>query len=222
MTEKQIAPNCAKCDAKFCDNRDIQATSLPTFCPMKVATETVHNIVDLVNSNADLKKLYLASAWVEKNAYETVRGDITPVWPRVCEVMEFAKQLGIEKLGVAFCIGLSDEAKKVVKIFENNGFKVQSVVCKCGNVDKTRFGVPPTDKIGGSNSFEAACNPVLQAELLNQAGTGLNVTVGLCVGHDSLFFMHSKTPTTALIVKDRVTGHNPVIALYSQYHKSRL
>jgi len=165
MTEKQIAPNCAKCDAKFCDNRDIQATSLPTFCPMKVA---------------------------------------------------------IEKLGVAFCIGLSDEAKKVVKIFENNGFKVQSVVCKCGNVDKTRFGVPPTDKIGGSNSFEAACNPVLQAELLNQAGTGLNVTVGLCVGHDSLFFMHSKTPTTALIVKDRVTGHNPVIALYSQYHKSRL
>ena len=31
------------------------------------------------------------------------------------------------------------------------------------------------------------CNPILQAKLLNKAKTDLNVVVGLCVGHDSLF-----------------------------------
>jgi len=222
MPAKQVSPNCANCDAKFCGNEEKQVANLPVFCPMKTATDTIQNVVNSVNTDAELKKLYLASAWVEKNAYETVRGKITPVWPRIREVIEFAKRLDVKKLGVAFCIGLSDEAKRVVEIFEKHGFEVYSVVCKCGGVDKTRFGVLPSEKIDNSNDFEAACNPLLQAELLHQAGTGLNVTVGLCVGHDSLFFMHSKTPTTALIVKDRVTGHNPLVSLYSQYHKNTL
>jgi uncharacterized metal-binding protein len=34
-----------------------------------------------------------------------------------------------------------------------------------------------------------------------------------------LFTMTSKAPVTTLIVKDRLLGHNPVIALYSNYHK---
>ena len=50
---------------------------------------------------------------------------------------------------------------------------------------------------------------------LAEAGTELNVVIGLCVGHDSLFFQHSRVPTTVLVVKDRVTGHNPVAALYT-------
>jgi uncharacterized metal-binding protein len=45
------------------------------------------------------------------------------------------------------------------------------------------------------------------------------VIVGLCLGHDMLFTMNSKAPVTTLIVKDRLLGHNPVIALYSNYHK---
>jgi len=44
----------------------------------------------------------------------------------------------------------------------------------------------------------------------------------LCVGHDSLFFKHAEAPTTVLAVKDRVTGHNPLAAIYlsdSYYRK---
>jgi uncharacterized metal-binding protein len=51
--------------------------------------------------------------------------------------------------------------------------------------------------------------------LLAAAGSELNVLIGLCVGHDSLFFQHSKAPVTVLMVKDRVTGHNPAAALYT-------
>lgn len=39
--------------------------------------------------------------------------------------------------------------------------------------------------------------------------------MGLCVGHDSLFYKHAKAVTTTLVVKDRVLVHNPVMALYT-------
>jgi uncharacterized metal-binding protein len=37
--------------------------------------------------------------------------------------------------------------------------------------------------------------------------------VGLCLGHDSLFFKYAKGLSTVLIAKDRVLGHNPIAAL---------
>jgi hypothetical protein len=37
--------------------------------------------------------------------------------------------------------------------------------------------------------------------------------LGLCIGHDSLFFRHAKGLTTVLVAKDRVLGHNPIAAL---------
>jgi uncharacterized metal-binding protein len=48
------------------------------------------------------------------------------------------------------------------------------------------------------------------------------VIIGLCVGHDMLFTSNSKAPVTTLIVKDRMLGHNPIIALYSGYHRAIL
>ena len=68
------------------------------------------------------------------------------------------------------------------------------------------------------------CNPILQAKLLNEAGTDLNVVMGLCVGHDSLFYKYSDALVTTLVTKDRVLGHNPVAALYqaNAYYKRLL
>ena len=67
------------------------------------------------------------------------------------------------------------------------------------------------------------CNPILQARLLNQAGTDLNVVIGLCVGHDSLFYRYSDAYVTTLVTKDRVTGNNPATALYTaeSYYKKK-
>ena len=53
------------------------------------------------------------------------------------------------------------------------------------------------------------CNPIGQAVFLNKAGTQLNVILGLCVGHDSLFIKHAEAPVTVFAVKDRVLAHNP-------------
>ena len=40
---------------------------------------------------------------------------------------------------------------------------------------------------------ESMCNPILQAMLLNEAGTQFNIVLGLCVGHDSLFFRYARS-----------------------------
>jgi uncharacterized metal-binding protein len=114
---------------------------------------------------------------------------------------------------------LSDEASRVANVIEHFGFTVCSVRCKCGTVDKTQLGVSEEYKIGDAGKFEAGCNPIVQAMILNAFKTDLNVIVGLCIGHDILFTKYSKAPVTTLIVKDRYTGHNPIAALYSNYHR---
>lgn len=138
---------------------------------------------------------------------------LQPSKTRIQEIWEFAHRMGYTKLGLAFCLGLVGEAAKVEQIFKSHGLEVVSALCKAGATPKEWLGLADEDKVrrGG---FESVCNPVFQAELMNRASTHFNVLLGLCVGHDSLFFAHAKAPTTVLAVKDRVTGHNPLAAVY--------
>jgi uncharacterized metal-binding protein len=195
-------------------NKDV----LPLFCPMKI-NENVIKAVTKRYGQDDVRKIYIPATVTEKEAYERVRGVCMAVRPRIKELIEFCKLVHAHTVGVAFCAGMRDEAARIVKVLEKSGFAVASVLCKCGGVDKLELGVAKEYKIGEASKYEAGCNPVLQAQLLNDVGTDINVIVGLCVGHDMLFTMNSKAPVTTLIVKDRLLGHNPVIALYSDYHK---
>lgn len=147
---------------------------------------------------------------------------LQPAKSRIVEICEFARKMNYQALGLAFCIGLSREAAMVEKIFRANGFEVISVVCKAGRVPKETIGITDEDKIF-QGTDESMCNPVFQAMLLNEEKTHFNVLLGLCVGHDSLFFKYAQAPTTVLAVKDRVTGHNPLAAVYlahSYYRKT--
>ena len=129
---------------------------------------------------------------------------------RVEEVMHFARLMGWRRIGIATCVGLLDEARALAKVLRAHGYEVHGIACKCGAVKKTDIGAPERTMTVGPH----ICNPVLQAEELNRAGTELNVAVGLCVGHDSLFYKYSRAPVTTLVAKDRVTGHNPAAPLY--------
>ncbi len=149
---------------------------------------------------------------------------LQPTKTRIVEICEFAQKMGYKRLGLAFCIGLVQEAKAVERIFKSQGFEVISVVCKAGRISKEKIGVKDKEKIF-QGTDEAMCNPIYQAKVLNKAKTEFNVLLGLCVGHDSLFFKYAKAPTTVLAVKDRVTGHNPLAAIYlsnSYYRKITL
>lgn len=136
---------------------------------------------------------------------------------RVEEILHFARKIGARHIGVAFCTGFKEEARILCKLLRRV-FKVSSVCCKNCSVPKSTFSMPHIRPV----KRESMCNPLGQAELLNAAGTDLNVVLGLCVGHDSLFFRHSEAPVTVLVAKDRVLAHNPVGALYSPYVRRKL
>ncbi len=132
---------------------------------------------------------------------------------RLVEVCEFSERMGYKRLGLAFCIGLRKEAKTVSEILTGIGFDVVSAVCKAGRTPKELIGIREEEKIF-QGTEEAMCNPVYQARLLNHEKVEFNILLGLCVGHDSLFFKYADAPTTVLAVKDRVTGHNPLAPVY--------
>lgn len=54
---------------------------------------------------------------------------------RLEELIMYAKQLGVCKLGFAFCLGLAREAKVVAEILSKS-FNVASVCCKVMGLDK--------------------------------------------------------------------------------------
>jgi uncharacterized metal-binding protein len=136
---------------------------------------------------------------------------------RLEEVILFGRNMSYTRLGIAFCIGLSDEAKTIADLLAPY-FEIVSVCCKICGIPKEKFDLPKID----STRDESMCNPLGQALHLNNAQTDLNLIVGLCIGHDILFTKNSAAPVSTLIVKDRVLGHNPAAAIYSGYHRKRI
>ncbi|MFZ0926972.1 MAG: DUF1847 domain-containing protein [Syntrophobacteraceae bacterium] len=99
------------------------------------------------------------------------------------------------------------------EIFEAQGLDVISIVCKVGKVPKEAIGLCEDQKVAPGN-YESMCNPIVQALVANHYQSQFNVLLGLCVGHDSLFFRYADAPSTVLAVKDRMLGHNPLAAVY--------
>lgn len=205
--------NCALCgvNKRICNQEDGTG---PAFCSTLNYAEAVAAAAKEY-AKGETAEFARQAAIQEASGYvgrET--GYWHPVKPRLQDIIEFARRMGYTKLGVAFCGGLHKEATIFCKILTDHGFEVVSVMCKVGGVDKCQIGVAAEDKVR-VGCFEPMCNPIAQAKILNQANTQFNVLMGLCVGHDSLFFKHCEAPVTVFAVKDRVLGHNPLAAIYT-------
>jgi len=201
---------CAHCQVYACTTGD--RGRLPENCPMRdYNLEEVYEKARKEYQKEEVNRIALNAARVEAAGYGN--------WTRLEETMEFCRRAGFRKLGLAFCMGLREEAKRIANILENNGFEVYSVVCKTGSVPKEELGLLPEEKL--KEGHDPMCNPIGQAELLNAAGTDFNILVGLCVGHDTLFIKYSQAPVTVLVAKDRVLAHNPLGAIYAYYYYHR-
>lgn len=198
-------PNCALCGVQACLT---ETKTLPAFCPAPNEPELL----------AEAERAYVEDPVLQKMAIESARTEAAGYCKatRIEEIMDFARRMGWTRLGIAHCIGLMREARIAREIMVANGFEVFTACCKVGSIDKERVGVRDEDKVQ-PGQFETMCSPVGQAALLAKAGTQFNVVIGLCVGHDSLFFMRTQAPATVLVAKDRVLGHNPVAALYTRH-----
>lgn len=204
--------DCGDCSTLNCYRK---ATVFPSFCLTEAEQqEEIEEMNRIYRDDPLVSAMSNAAADVEGTYY----GKLT----RVEEVAAFARRIKAKKIGIATCIGLMNETKLFIKFLKAQGLDSYCVICKVGSVDKTEVGIPVEKKIS-REEHEAVCNPLLQARILARQKTDLNVVIGLCVGHDSLFIKYSKAPVTYLIVKDRVLGHNPAAALYtSQFYYKRL
>lgn len=214
MTEKTHSikpPSCAYCGTIACEYEP-GTRRPPKFCISVEEADLLAEIEKRYTNNDETQKIAIAAAQTEASGYMRRT--------RIEDIMDFARRLNVKRIGIAHCVGLIHEAKLATDIFLANDFEVFSVCCKTGSIPKEEIGLEDSEKIH-PGEFEPLCNPVAQATILEKAGVQLNVLIGLCVGHDSLFFMHSHVPVTVLVAKDRVLGHNPVAALYTSnsYYK---
>jgi len=206
---------CIDCEVYKCRYPEVKQ-SPPQNCPRKNYPRILKQTLEKSRNDSSVRKINIACEEVLKRGHDSLGYN----WTRMRELIEYAKVLGYKRIGIANCIGLIEESKIIGRILIKAGFQVVLVSCMAGGAPRSKFGLKERD--GDSSHF--ACNPLMQAEVLNQEKTDLNVMVGLCLGYDILFIKNSKADVTPLIVKDRVTGHNPVAALYTSktYYKQKL
>ena len=196
---------CAYCQKHSCHKNEMEKA--PQNCPTKNEKKELEEISKVYNDKENYN-IAKASAEVVMDNYGTK--------PRVKEIIDFCNKMKYKKIGLAFCVGLSKEASIFAQILRKHGFEVESIICKVGNVNRKNIGINDCDV--------PMCNPIAQAEFLNKEKTEFNIVLGLCVGHDTLFFKYSKAPVTVLVVKDRALAHNPLGAIYlaDSYYKSKI
>ena len=204
-----VTRSCIDCAVKNCRNGE---GTYPPFCLTTGMDPEVEAAAMAEYEKPEIRAFTIAAAEVEAEFYCKLT--------RIEETIEFARKIGAKKLGIANCVGLLKEARTAGAIIRHAGFEVVGVACKCGAHKKIEVGIPKSCESAGPNM----CNPILQAKYLNSQKTDLNILIGLCVGHDSLFYKYSDAPVTTLIAKDRVLAHNPVGALYQAeaYYKRLL
>ena len=230
-TDPNTDPSCSACSAVFgkkgataCWSADpVTAPPRPGNCPTSHHGDLVESAMEEYRPGAPDERLARVAAEVEGLCYEQQpSGAVHARWTRVEDTVALARRMGWKRIGIATCIGLLEESARLAEILEAQGLELVSVCCKVGSVDKGKLGIPEEFKVR-PGTFEPLCNPVAQAAVLNRVGTDMNVIMGLCVGHDMLFTKHADAPTTTLVAKDRVTGHNPVAALYgNRFYYKRL
>ena len=201
--------SCVDCGVYNCHTRDKE---YPDFCLTTELTDEERAEVWKLYEEPENQKASVVSAQIESDFYLR--------YTRVQEIVAFAKRMGYHKIGIATCVGLIRESQIFAEVLRKHDFEVYGMACKVGQIPKTEVGIPAECEAVGVTM----CNPILQPRKLNEAGTELHVVVGLCVGHDSLFYKYSNAYTTTLVTKDRVTGHNPAAALYTanSYYRKKL
>ena len=96
----------------------------------KDCTDLKQASVELYESDENLLKLAEAGSFLEANYYMQLT--------RIEEFIVFCSQMGYEKIGVAFCIGLSEEAEMLCDLLSRY-FQTYSACCKVCGISKKDF-----------------------------------------------------------------------------------
>ena len=154
--------------------------------------------------NIDFKSIYSEE---DKRVLKLAEDSLDPRIDRVQEIIMYAKEANLHRIGIANCTTFNREADHLERRLLESGFEVEKVNCKYGRV-------PFNDLLPGYRGV--SCNPAGQAKYLEDKETELNIMMGLCLGHDMIFNSRSKAPVTPLVVKDRRLQHHTLKSLQEE------
>jgi uncharacterized metal-binding protein len=171
-----MAVECATCASHAC--RLGRTDAAPSTCPMRGPFPPF----EYLYRTEEVRRLAYHAARVEAEGYCR--------WTRVHEIVELARRMNYQRIGLAHCPDMRREA-----------------LLAAGYLREQRIDalLPPE---------VADCDPIGQARFFARHATAFNAIAGMCVGHDALFIRHAHAPVTSLVVRDQRLRHNPVAALY--------
>ena len=198
--------SCTECTTHAC----VSGAELPDGCTSHLAgADARERAVHFYNESEN-------NAVVQASA-TTIEASIPGHWPRIRELVFFARTLGAKRIGIASCITFADEAKLLADILEDAGFETVSAICRIGSVTREEAGLVDDSD---DRAQRVTCNPYMQADVLNEAHTDFNIIVGLCLGHDMLFTGRSEAWVTTLEIKDQSTKHERRLAASLKHYRA--
>lgn len=100
---------CDQCSSRACVAGEFGGER-PEFCPYEKSSEAFEKAKEIYEENERTKKITKNASAVELEGYMQ--------WPRLKDTLEFADKMGYEKIGIAYCVGLQEEANEVANILE--------------------------------------------------------------------------------------------------------
>jgi len=181
--------NCTTCEDKVCRKQQTSCGS-ESF----VKTEILEEYREASHTE------------IVKAAAELVDHGKAGTLSRIQEIIEFAKSMNYQKLGIAYCYGMEQQAKAIETLLTNEWFDVSAVSCSVGGLKQSEVNTT-------SCIHKVSCNPLGQAEQLNAEKVDLTLVVGICLGHDILLNRNLSMDFTTLVVKDRKFNHAPLLGI---------
>ena len=191
--------SCIDCAVNNCEQSD---ATHPAFCPASTFDLTSNPMLQQQMAEEQNRRIIDAAAFSAHVGHRETLSHLE-------ETVVFAQKFGAKRIGIAACISLAAESRAAAKVFRAQGFDVVGAICKVGCITFGELDVEPDER----GPEAVLCNPLYQAQLLNEAQTDLNVVIGLCTGHDALFLKHANAPCTVLTAKDFKFDHCSIRAL---------
>jgi uncharacterized metal-binding protein len=181
--------NCTTCDDKVCRKQQ-------TSCNRESFEKTA--VISHYQKGQNSEMVKAAAELVDAGKAGTLS--------RIQEIIEFAKLMNYQKLGIAYCYGMEQHAKNIEKLLTDEWFDVSAVSCSVG-------GLKQNEVNAASCIHKVSCNPLGQAEQLNAEKVDLTLVVGICMGHDIILNRTLNMDFTTLVVKDRKYNHAPLLGI---------
>jgi len=180
---------CASCFQQLCVGGGFQKKN---FCPRNVYPEVYVEAEAAYADDVETRNMAKNAAIMESRGYIA--------WPRLKDIIEFAKAMEYTRLTVFFCPDLWKEAKRACRILVENGYTVSSQVCRVSQ------GSPqmPGDFIGD----------------IIRTKPDFVINAGLCLAQEAQISKIKNIPSTTFIARDGALNNYPALAIYrSNYWK---